>query len=161
MNMTSPRTTGLLATIGVLTLFVLMPEIAKADHRFEYDGPRYGFHGEAHLVNALHYLDLGYRTPDPHGQLLVYATRELYRAAYGVCQPRSAHLISAAIRQIGCYQYGGSPVYLDTAARLINQALYVERAYHVRPVALRPSYGAWLTHHGGPYVTRRRPYFRP
>ena len=138
---------ALLLTAGVCGA-ALAPGVARADHdSYEYSGPRYGFHGEGYLINALGQMDQAYFADDPSHFLVRQAKQSIRQARFEICDPRARYYLQGALDHLEHYIRWHRFTELDDAARLVTKALAIEREAHMPPP--RPIVRRHRPHHGG------------
>lgn len=142
---------------GVLVLTTLFcgvslsPRVARADHdSYEYSGPRYGFHGETHLIAALGDLELAFYADDGAHRMIRTAKRHIRYARANLCSRHARYFLRGALDHLFQYTYGHHTSDLDDAARLVTKALMIERATHavVHPQVVHHPPSHHRGHHG-------------
>lgn len=109
----------------------LSTTVARADHdSFEYRGPRYGFHGEAHMIEALRLLDRAYYADHSSHHLIWEAKLHIRDAMGDLSSDQARYSLDGALDHLFEYRHWHRGRDLDDAARLVTKALAIERETH-------------------------------
>jgi hypothetical protein len=106
-----------------------------------YTGECFDFHGEAHIIEALRWMDQALLADCQLDRIRATdrARRQLLQAHQEFCDRDAQRAVLAAVRALNRYVGTRQVCDLDEAAGAALQALELERHVHVRPVG----------HHGG------------
>lgn len=117
-----------LALCGIFTV-LMPPKTASADHcSYVYTGATVGFHGEARMIAALQYMEIGYLSHDRRSEYFHHAEDQIRLARYEVSSPAARKYLRGADRYLDGFRWNGDSRQLDEAARLVGIALQVERS---------------------------------
>lgn len=108
---------------------------AEASHgKFCYQGKCHGFHGEAHVIEALRLMDEALLVDCPRAQsrIIISAQREIMAAFREFCQYRAKHQLVKAKIELSRFLATRDPGHLDHAALHLNEALLIEQRVHAR-----------------------------
>lgn len=140
-----------------LAALTAVPMAAEAGHKsYCWGGHRYGCNGEAHMINALNYMEREYY--DRHTDRYLFAAQSQLRQAYReVRSSRARWYLREALDHLNHYQYSHCRSELDRSASLVINALRAEQNYH-RSNRRPPHYGGG--HYNRPGHGHGRPVIR-